>query len=55
MGFFEEIVRRIEVTFWRAQTQVKAERERYLNLIIVLFYKEKKGEKKHTTGDIYKY
>jgi hypothetical protein len=61
MGFFEEIVRRIEVTFRMAQTQVKAERERYSNLIIVLILQrkkgekeeKKKGEKKHTMGDIY--
>jgi hypothetical protein len=46
MGFFEEIVRRIYVTFRRAQTQVKAEHERYSNLIIVLFYKGKKRRKR---------
>jgi hypothetical protein len=60
LGFFEEIVRRIEVTFRRAQTQVKAEREVFKSNNLSNSTKEKrrkrrreKGEKKHTTEDIY--
>jgi hypothetical protein len=49
LGFFEEIVRRIEVTFRRAQTQVKAERKRYSNLIIVLFYQGKRRKRREKT------
>jgi hypothetical protein len=60
MGFFEEIVRRIEGHVWRAQTQVKAEREVFKSNNLSNSTKKKgekkkrkKGEKKHTTGDIY--
>jgi hypothetical protein len=44
LGFFEEIVRRIEVTFRRAQTQVKAEREVFKSNNLSNSPKEK-GEK----------
>jgi hypothetical protein len=44
LGFFEEIVRRIEVTFRRAQTQVKAEREVFKSNNLSNSTKEK-GEK----------
>jgi hypothetical protein len=44
LGFFEEIVRRIEVTFRRAQTQVKTEREVFKSNNLSNSTKEK-GEK----------
>jgi hypothetical protein len=44
LGFFEEILRRIEVTFRRAQTQVKAEREVFKSNNLSNSTKEK-GEK----------
>jgi hypothetical protein len=54
LGFFEEIVRRIEVTFGRAQTQVKAEREVFKsnNCLILQRKKEKKKRKKKERKNI---